>query len=207
MNFQKLSAIIIGGFLLGIFLGIINVQFSFWYFILLLIIAFILFSYKDIQYMFLSKDVKKIEKYLEKKKKEPYYDFVLKLANKDMKGAKTALENIEAKWKNKKKTAVFIANYYLYMKNFYKVKDELEYINQTEFRHYFLTAIAIHEKDQEAYEVNKKHLKKDWMIYSLEAEHAKKQKNHQLAEELQQKALESVKGLQYYILYKEYEKA
>ena len=205
MNMKRLIAIIFGGLIIGFLLGVLNVQVDYWMFVLLLFIAFILFSYRDVKYMFLSRDVEKIEKYLQKKSIEPYYDFIVQLANKNMKKANDALVRLEEKWKKKERTAVFRANYYLYMKDWNNLKKEIEFIPQEEFKHYFQAAIALEEKNETNYAHSIKQVRKEWMRLSLEAERALKEKNIALAQQKQKEALQSTKGLQYYILSKSFE--
>ena len=205
MNVKRLIAIIFGGLLIGFFLGVLNVQVDYWMFVFLVFIAFVLFSYRDVRYMFLSRDVEKIEKYLQKKSVEPYYDFIVQLANKNMGETKKALEKLEQKWKKKERTAVFRANYYLYMKDWKQLKEEITFIPQEEFKHYFLAAIAIEEKNESNFAHSIQHIRKDWMKLSLEAEKAKKEKNEVLAEQKQLDALRATKGIQYYILSKSFD--
>ncbi|KMJ58317.1 hypothetical protein AB685_10435 [Bacillus sp. LL01] len=201
---KNLLLLIVGGFAIGIILGVLNVQFDFWVFVVLLILAFIALSYRDVRYMFLSKDVEKIEKYLEKKRREPYYGFILELANGNLPGAKKELEELERKWKGKK-TAVFWAQYYLRVGNYAQAKEKVARIDQAEIKTYVLAGIAAGEKDYKKAEELKNQLKKDWMKYAIETEIALNRKNYTLAKEKKEQALESTKGLQYYMISKEFQ--
>lgn len=202
---RSLLILILVGFTVGIALGFMNVQFNFWIFVVLLIIAFFALSYRDIRYMFLSKDVDKIEKYLKKKSHEPYYGFILELANGNLPEANRQLEELDRKWKGKK-TAIFRAQYYLRMKNLAKAKEEVAFIDQVEIRNYVRATIAVEEKDTRTVEELKPMLRKDWMKLVIETEQALKRKNYVLAKEKKEEALASTKGLQYFMIYKEYEK-
>lgn len=200
---KNLFLLIVGGFAIGIILGVLNVQFDFWVFVVLLIFAFIALSYRDVRYMFLSRDVDKIEKYLEKKRSEPYYGFILELANGNLPSAKKELEELERKWKGKK-TAVFWAQYYLRVGNYAKAKETVSKIDQAEIKTYVLAGIAAGEKEYKKAEDLKSQLKKDWMKYAIETEVALNQKNYTLAKEKKELALQSTKGLQYFMISKEF---
>ncbi|MGM0838999.1 MAG: hypothetical protein ACQEV7_22910 [Bacillota bacterium] len=201
---KHLLLLIVIGFAIGIVLGFMNIAFNFWIFAGLLVVAFFVLSFQDIRFMFLSKDVKRIEKYLEKKRHEPYYGFILELANGNLPEAKKQLEDLEKKWKGKK-TAIFRAQYYLRVGNIVRAKEEAELIDQSDMKNYVLTAIAAMEKDDEKVEELKGTLKKDWMRNVIETERAKNKKNYALAKENRDLALASTKGLQYFMIYKEYE--
>lgn len=201
---KNLLLLIIGGFAIGIILGVLNVQFDFWVFVVLLILAFIALSYRDVRYMFLSKDIEKIEKYLGKKRHEPYYGFILELANGNLPAAKKELDELERKWKGKK-TAVFWAQYYLRVGNYAQAKEKVAKIDQADIKTYVLAGIAAGEKDDKKAEDLKNQLQKDWMKYAIETEVALNHKNYSLAKEKKELALQSTKGLQYYMIYKEFE--
>ncbi|NMH73238.1 hypothetical protein HF078_09150 [Bacillus sp. RO2] len=201
---KNLLLLILGGFAIGIILGVLNVKFNFWIFVVLLVLAFIALSYKDVKYMFLSRDVEKIEKYLDKKRHEPYYGFVLELANGNLTGAKKELEELERKWKGKK-TAVFWAQYYLRVGNYSKAKEQVAKVDQAEIRTYITAGIAVAEKDYKKAEELKGELRKDWMKFAIDTELALSRKNYTLANEKKEQALASTKGLQYYMMFKEFQ--
>ncbi|NLP50645.1 hypothetical protein [Bacillus sp. RO1] len=201
---KNLLLLILGGFAIGIILGVLNVQFNFWIFVVLLVLAFIALSYRDVKYMFLSRDVEKIEKYLDKKRHEPYYGFVLELANGNFTGAKKELEELERKWKGKK-TAVFWAQYYLRVGNYSKAKEQVAKVDQAEIKTYLTAGIAVAEKDYKKAEVLKDEVRKDWMKYAIDTELALSRKNYTLAKETKEQALASTKGLQYYMMFKEFQ--
>lgn len=205
MEFMKhLLLLIVIGFAIGIILGFMNIAFNFWIFVALLVLAFFILSFQDIRYMFLSKDVDRMEKYLHKKRHEPYYGFILELANGNLPEAKKQLEDLEKKWKGKK-TAIFRTQYYLRVGNIVMAKKEAELIEQPELKNYINATIAAEEKDDAKVEELKGTLKKDWMKHVIELERAKNQKNFSLAREKKDLALASTKGLQYFMIYKEYE--
>ncbi|QFT88568.1 hypothetical protein FIU87_07935 [Bacillus sp. THAF10] len=201
---KNILFLIVGGFAIGIILAFLDIQFHFWGFVVLLILAFFAFSYRDIRYMFLSRDVEKIEKYLEKKRREPYYGFVLELANGDLGKAKNELEELERKWKGKK-TAVFWAQYHLKAKNLEKAKEIVEKVEQTDIRTYIQAGILIEEKRFKQAEDLIALLPKDWMKLAMQLEIAQKKKDIALAKQKRQEVLSVTKGLQYYMLYKEFE--
>lgn len=201
---KNLLLLILGGFAIGIILGVLNVQFNFWIFVVLLVIAFIALSYRDVKYMFLSRDVEKIEKYLEKKRHEPYYGFVLELANGNLTGAKKELDELERKWKGKK-TAVFWAQYYLRVGNYTKAKEQVVKVDQAEIKTYITAGIAVAEKDYKKAQGLRDEVRKDWMKFAIDTELAISQKNYTLAKERKDQALASTKGLQYYMMSKEFQ--
>ncbi|CAG9620617.1 hypothetical protein [Sutcliffiella rhizosphaerae] len=201
---KNILLLIVGGFAIGILLAFLNIQFNFWGFVVILILAFAALSYRDVRYMFLSKDIDKIERYLEKKRHEPYYGFILELANGNLSLAKNELDELERKWKGKK-TAVFWAQYYLKAKNLSKAKEKLEQIEQVDIRTYIQAGIAVEEKNFKVAEEFKSLLSKDWMKLAIELEMALGRKNYSLAKEKKEQALAVTKGLQYYMLYREFE--
>jgi hypothetical protein len=201
---KHLLLLIVIGFAIGIVLGFMNIAFNFWIFVGLLVMAFFILSFQDIRFMFLSRDIGKMEKYLQKKKHEPYYGFILELANGNLPQAKNQLEDLEKKWKGKK-TAIFRAQYYLRVGNIVKAKEEAELIDQQDMKNYVHAAIAAMEKDEAKVDELKGTFKKDWMRHVIETERAKSKKNYALAKENKEQALASTKGLQYFMIYKEYE--
>ncbi|KPB03386.1 hypothetical protein [Bacillus sp. CHD6a] len=201
---KNLLLLILGGFAIGIILGVLNVQFNFWIFVVLLVLAFIALSYRDVKYMFLSRDVEKIETYLEKKRHEPYYGFVLELADGNMTGAKKELEELERKWKGKK-TAVFWAQYNLRAGNYSMAKEQVAKVEQAEIKTYITAGIAVAEKNYKKAEELKGELRKDWMKFAIDTELALSRKNYTLAKEKKEQALASTKGLQYYMMFKEFQ--
>lgn len=201
---KHLLLLIVIGFAIGIVLGFMNIAFNFWIFVALLVVAFFALSFQDIRFMFLSRDVVRIEKYLQKKRHEPYYGFIFELANGNLPEAKKQLEDLEKKWKGKK-TAIFRAQYYLRVGNIISAKEEVELIDQQDMKNYVLAAIAAMEKDDAKVEELKGSLKKDWMRHVIETERAMNKKNFALAKENKELALASTKGLQYFMIHKEYE--
>ncbi|MCA1319196.1 hypothetical protein LC085_04655 [Bacillus tianshenii] len=201
---KHLLLLVVIGFAIGIVLGFMNISFNFWIFVGLLVVAFFVLSLQDIRFMFFSKDVEKMEKYLIKKKHEPYYGFILELANGNLPEAKKQLEDLEKKWKGKK-TAIFRAQYYLRVGNIVRAKEEAELIEQPDMKNYVLAAIAAMEKDDAKVEALKPALKKEWMRHVIETERAINKKNLSVAKEKKEKALASTKGLQYFMIFKEYE--
>lgn len=201
---KNLLLLILGGFAIGIILGVLNVQFNFWIFVVLLVLAFIALSYRDVKYMFLSRDVEKIEKYLKKKRHEPYYGFVLELADGNLTGAKKELEELERKWKGKK-TAVFWAQYYLKVGNYTKAKEQVVKVDQHEIKTYITAGIAVAEKDYKKAEKLRGEVRKDWMKFAIDTELALSRKNYTLAKEKKEQALAATKGLQYYMMSKEFQ--
>lgn len=201
---KHLLLLVVIGFAIGVVLGFMNISFNFWIFVGLLVVAFFVLSLQDIRFMFLSKDVEKMEKYLIKKKHEPYYGFILELANGNLPEAKKQLEDLEKKWKGKK-TAIFRAQYYLRVGNIVMAKEEAVLIEQPDMKNYVLAAIAAMEKDDAKVEALKTALKKDWMKHVIETEKAINKKNLSVAKEKKEAALASTKGLQYFMIYKEYE--
>lgn len=191
--------------LVGIILAIWNVPE-----ILIFVIAYIIvfgFLLSPILYsLYRSKNIDKLEKFLVKRQRHPYYQFIYGMANKDASKLEEAYSKLLKKPRRKSLHAFIQTIYALYNGNPEEAKEFVNGIQTVTLRNYYEVAIAMEENNlQEAKKLMEKPLK-PWMIHALSAELEKKQGNHDKALEHAKNALELTKGLQHYILVKVYQR-
>ncbi|KAB2332282.1 hypothetical protein F7731_17070 [Cytobacillus depressus] len=132
-------------------------------------IVFILFVFVILYILFypilFEKDLKKIMRFL-RKSKQSHYQFIYHMFNGDMQVAEKSIERIRSKQlKNIDKIMLLVKQ-----ERFTDAKALLPQLRNSVYKWYYSAAIALEEKDEEAYKKFKSHLKDPIYISWLEME-------------------------------------
>ena len=175
-------------------------------FIIAYIIVFAVLLSPILYYLYRSKNMEKLEKFLVKRQRHPYYQFVYGMANKNDSLIEEAFTKLQKKPRRKSFQAYIQTCYALYKRNTEEAKKFVNGIQRVTLKNYYQVAIALEENNlQEAKNLMQKPLK-PWMIHTLSADLEKRQGNLDKASEHANKALELTRGLQYYILVKVFQR-
>ncbi|OAB38779.1 hypothetical protein PMSD_07160 [Paenibacillus macquariensis subsp. defensor] len=116
------------------------------------------------------------------------------------------IDSLLAKYKDPNKQALYKAIYGIYRKDMSTVKNELIHIKSKDFRYYYESYVHIEEGNLELARTTAAKVSKPCMISSLRSEIELRSGNRQEAIQLASQALQSSRGLQRYIVYKNYER-
>lgn len=190
--------------LLGAFLGFLDLS-QFASMTISLIVIVILTTYLFIYPIYWEKDVRKIESFLKKRRKNPAFKLYYGMGNRIDQDVKEATEELLRKYKHPAKQALFKTLQALYEDDILRVKKDIEDIHPPQYKAYYQAIVAVEEgKLEEAAELGEQ-VKSEWMKHALAAGIAKKTGNHgEYVAEIQ-KAYEKTRGMQRYVIYKQYE--
>jgi hypothetical protein len=171
-----------------------------------LLIALIGISFPMFYTIVWETDIHKIERFLIANKKTPAYKLIYALANRIDKEVEQSIHSLLHKHKQRDKIALYKTIYALYNKDIIAAKPEVEFIKPLEYRQYYESAVLLAEgKLQEAGQLIEQ-ISKPWMKHALLSEMETKLNDPDKALQLANQALNGVKGLQKYMLYKTYER-
>jgi CRISPR/Cas system-associated protein Cas5 (RAMP superfamily) len=149
-------------------------------------------------------DVEKVDAYIRKRKKHPYYALLLSLVNKDYEEAKIYLNKLDRIFYNQTKIAL-TSTIQLETNNLKEAEETIHKIKDINVRHHNLAVLSIQKGNIEKFEEHKSQIKHKGLRYSLEAEAAYKEKDFQKAEKLGELAISSSAGLQKWVFVKSLE--
>lgn len=204
---DKKSAIII--FILALVMGVIGgiYEIPFWIIMLIIfILTFVFVYWPFLQGLYFTTDMNKVEEFLIKRQKQPLFHFYYALANEQEEEAQVALEKLKQKYKSPHWNAVYTVIYAAYKDNLQSVESEIQQIKQAPLKAYYEGLLAIEKGDFDQASSMIEKVNKEWMKEQLQAEIYKAQGNEELAKSHQTKAIELSKGLQRYILVKQFRK-
>ncbi|RTZ55009.1 hypothetical protein EKO25_14925 [Bacillus sp. SAJ1] len=180
--------------LAGTVLTILNVP-EILVFIIAYIIVFAVLLSPVLYSLYRSKNMEKLEKFLVKRQRHPYYQFIYGMANKNDCLIEEAFTKLQKKPRRKSFQAYIQTFYALYKQNPEEAKKFVNGIQTITLKNYYEVVIAIEENNlQEAKKLMQKPLK-PWMIHALSAELEKKHGNLDKASEHANKAMELTRGL------------
>lgn len=162
--------------------------------------------YPLLRIAFFETDIEKIERFLLKNKKKPSFYIIYALANKLDDQVDQTTEKLLQTTKNKARQAAYKVVHALYFEDIFTAKREVKNIASAQYKSYYQAIIALEESDMEAADRLIEEVSSQWMKYALLAEFEKKKNNIEEAKNYASKALNETKGLQYYSLYKTYER-
>ncbi|WP_340398263.1 hypothetical protein [Paenibacillus sp. FSL H8-0079] len=171
-----------------------------------LIAAFIMFMLRFYYPLSLEKRIDRVEIFLRKQQNTPgiYISYVL--ANNLDDEAELVMEQIMQKYKWKSTQASFKAAYGLYRKDMFAIRQAVKQMGLSDFRTYYETILLLEDwKIDEARE-RLQSIKKQWMRSTLLAGIELKAENRDTAIQHAHEALNSSRGINRYVLYKEYER-
>lgn len=200
---------IIGIYLIVILVSFVMASLQINFFIVLTTILLIVFfglTFPQLKMAFWETDLNKIEKFLINNKKNPNYQLFYALANNLDEEVEDAIEKLLSKYKNKHKQALFKVIYAFYKKEIVTAKQEIEYIKPANYMRYYKSTLLLEEGNLNEAKQLIEEISIPWMKYALLSELENKLNNPEEAIRLAKMALDQVKGLQKYILYKTYQR-
>ncbi|WLR52069.1 hypothetical protein LC040_03910 [Bacillus tianshenii] len=154
--------------------------------------------------VFLQKNPEKVEKFLVQNKKQPIYQFYYGLANERDEDVEEAYKKIVKKYKRKDKRAIYDIIYALYHHDPQAARQSINNIQVSLYKDYYKASIFIEERRFPLAEQILDEIPQDWMREALKAEIEMKTKRRKRAVPFAERALEHSRGLQKYMLYKNY---
>lgn len=201
---MRLLALLLVAFILGIVLAAFDVSEP----ISVVSSIFIIFSfslYLFVYPIYLEKNVRKIETYLAKRRKNPLFKLYYGMGNRIDDDVKEATEVLLQKYKQPARQAMFKTLLALYEEDILRAKSDIEDIQPQQYKAYYQAIVAIEEGKMEQASEFADQVKTEWMKHALAAGISKKAGNHDKYVTEIQKAFENSRGLQRYIIYKQYE--
>lgn len=152
------------------------------------------------------KDIGKLEKYLQKNLKDPLTNLHYALANQLDDQVDEATDQLLQKYRNQKRRALFQTISALYKNDLEAAEKYAELIEPKQYYYYYAVALATEKGNkEEAYHLLE-NVTIPWMQAALKCELERKAGNLEEAERFAMQAFEKTRGVQRYILYKEYER-
>ncbi|WP_099354531.1 hypothetical protein [Fredinandcohnia onubensis] len=170
-----------------------------------MIVIVVLGTYLFIYPIYGEKNVRKIESYLEKRRKNPAFKLYYGMGNRIDQDVQEATESLLRKYKDPARQALFKTLHALYEDDILRVKKDIEDIHPSQYKAYYQAIVAVEEgKLEQAAELGNQ-VKSEWMKHALASGIAKKKGDHDEYVAEIQKAYEKTRGMQRYIIYKQYE--
>ncbi|WP_026021808.1 hypothetical protein [Bacillus timonensis] len=175
-------------------------------FILSMLVIVILSTYLFVYPIYWEKNVKKIESYLVKRRKNPMFKLYYGMGNRIDQDVKEATDVLLRKYKQPARQALFKTLHALYEDDILRVKSDVDEIQPPQYKAYYKAIVAVEEGNLDKAKELGKQIKSEWMKHALASGIAKKAGNHDEYVAEIQKAYEKTRGLQRYVIYKQYEK-
>jgi hypothetical protein len=203
----KWGAMLVCGFAVGFWYGAIEENLNAWQSILFLAVSIFAISYifsmlYVVYVVSFSKNMKEVEKYLRKLKKNPYYGSVLHIINGEFNDAENTLPKI----KNKGLRAVCEVFLHLENNNINEAIKANEGIKDQEIRSFNRAVIAMLQKDWLTFEENQRKLKNKGYQFALNADAAFRKGNYEQSKYYGDLAIKNTAGLQRYMFIKQLER-
>ncbi|WP_310829028.1 hypothetical protein [Paenibacillus pedocola] len=154
----------------------------------------------------LDKRVDCVESFLRSQKKNPALYIQYVFANRLEDEAKMIMEQLMSKYKRATAQAPFKAAYGLYRKDMAAVQEAVPYIRYPDYRAYYETALLVEDGKSAQAREHLESIKKRWMRSALLAEMERKSGNSVTAVKHARDAVYFSRGVQRYVLHKEYER-
>lgn len=171
-----------------------------------LIAAFIMFMLRFYYPLSLEKRIDRVEIFLRKQQNTPgiYISYVL--ANNLDDEVELVMEQIMQKYKRRTTQAQFKAAYGLYRKDMFAIRQAVPHIGLSDYRTYYETILLLEDGNSDEARERLQSIKKQWMRSTLLAGIELKAENRDTAIQHAHEALNSSRGVNRYVLYKEYER-
>ena len=191
-------------FVLGVILAtaMMFLELPFWFIYLSVVVIYLLLLVAPQMYtVYKSKDLNKIEHYLEKNKRKPIFAYPLALKTGDQEQIVRSIEEILKRHKQPYMQEVYKTMLALFESNVSKFEQLAKQISKEPLRTYYIAyAEALKGNFDEATTL-KNHLPKEWMQHAIAAVIAKQQGNTNLFEKEVNKCIDLATGVQKYSLY------
>ncbi|MFS1512979.1 hypothetical protein VQL36_11170 [Chengkuizengella sp. SCS-71B] len=186
------------GIIVGVLMGFLGGMFEIPLWIIFTITVVIIFSISNlptITAIYLTKDMKKVKKFLKNSKNPIYYFFNALLNDLDLE-AKEAILKIEKKYKNPKWASLYKIYYAHHKKDFLTIENQLKNITHKPIKKYYETLLAIEHNQIEKAQKMMHELSKPWMKEVILCELSRKKEDSFKALKHIDNAIESTRGLQ-----------
>ncbi|WP_391557786.1 DUF2892 domain-containing protein [Robertmurraya sp.] len=197
-------SIILGfAIVLGVIAALVDIPF--WILIVVILLITAAVSYLPIMMnLYITDDMKKVERFLEARLNQPIFHFYYALANEDIFQVEKALRDVREKYKKAHYYMIYSVTYAAYKGKLVEERDSIAQIKQPALRLYYEGLLAIEEEELERASQLASEQKKPWMKEAILAEVAVNRGNHELTIQHQQEAIRLTHGLQRYLLVKKY---
>jgi hypothetical protein len=197
-------SIILGfAIVLGVIAALVDIPF--WILIVVILLITAAVSYLPIMInLYITDDMKKVERFLEDRLNQPIFHFYYALANEDFFQVEKALRDVREKYKKAHYYMIYSVTYAAYKGKLVEERDIIAQIKQPALRLYYEGLLAIEEVELARASQLASEQKKPWMKEAILAEVAVNRGNHELAIQHQQEAIRLTHGLQRYLLVKKY---
>lgn len=197
-------SIILGfAIILGITAALVDIPF--WILIVVIILITIAVSYLPIMVnLYITDDMRKVEKFLEARLNQPIFHFYYALANKDDFQVEKALREVREKYKKGHYNIIYSVTYAAYKGKLMEEKDYIAQIKQPALRLYYEGLLAVEEEELDLASQLACEQKKPWMREAILADVASKRGERDLEMQHKQEAIRLTRGLQRYLLVKKY---
>ena len=191
-------------FVLGVILAtaMMFLELPFWFIYVSVVVIYLLLLVAPQMYtVYKSKDLNKIEQYLEKNKRKPIFAYPLALKTGDQEQIVRSIEEILKRHKQPYMQEVYKTMLALFENNVSKFEQLAKQISKEPLRTYYIAyAEALKGNFDEATTL-KNQLPKEWMQHAIAAVIAKEQGNINLFEKEVNKCIDLATGVQKYSLY------
>jgi hypothetical protein len=173
------------------------------YVITCFVLSFAVLWGRNLYILFLTKNMRNVEKLLNKyRKRRPYIAFLIECVNGNYEQADKQLASI----KNEQQKTIGLTIIYIHKKQLEHAKIENQKIKNDEIRHYNSALIALQEGDQESFHLAKNKVKSEATKYILMAEEAYLKGDFAEAERIGNLAISVTAGLRKFTLLKSLER-
>lgn len=203
---SRLQFSIILGF--AIVLGVMAalVDYPFWILLVAILLLTAIVAYLPmIMNLYITEDMKKVEKFIEARLNQPVFHFYYALANEDDFQVEKALREVRDKYKKPYYYAVYSVTYAAYKGKLIEEKEGIAQIKQPALRLYYQGLLAIEEGELDRGSQLAKEQRKPWMKEAVLAGVANKRGERDVEIKHQQEAIRLTRGLQRYLLVRRYE--
>lgn len=191
-------------FVLGVILATAMMFFElpFWFIYLSVVVIYLLLLLAPQMYtVYKSKDLNKIEKYLEKNKRKPIFAYPLALKTGNQEQIIRSIEEILKRHKQPYMQEVYKTMLALFENNVSKFEQLAKQISKEPLRTYYIAYAEALKGNFDAATILKEQLPKEWMQHAIAAVIAKEQGNREQFQKEANKSIELATGVQKYSLY------
>ncbi|MGS2780399.1 hypothetical protein ACVBAX_24275 [Robertmurraya sp. GLU-23] len=197
-------SIILGfAIVLGVIAALVDIPL--WILIVIILLITMAVSYLPIMInLYLTDNMKKVERFLEARLNQPIFHFYYALANGDDFHVEKALRDVREKYKKGHYYTIYSVTYAAYKGKLVEERDSIAQIKHPALRLYYEGLLAIEEEELERAWQLAKEQKKPWMKEAIIVEVAGRRGERDLEIKHQQEAIRLTHGLQRYLLVKKY---
>ncbi|WP_078429075.1 hypothetical protein [Alkalihalobacterium alkalinitrilicum] len=203
---KKIIIAFVLGIILTVLLSALRLNPIIIYFIIILVILFIVLYIPHLLPAYVSKNEKRVERFILKNKQNPQVYLFFALANKLDEDVKDTITELLEKNKAEHHRALYQTILHFYNQNYIAAKESLEGIKPEKIKEYYKIGVEMETGSLEKAAIEIDKLKEGWVKYSLQAELQNKKGDQPAATHYANLALERTRGLQWYLLYCEYKR-